>query len=121
MAASAESCGIDIQLISGKTERVADKFCTEKEVHLMREYGQCFSKLEQLNMLWTAKEALKKSLLSDQPTIFQGVTLTSVTIGDNTVRLQLNFPRGLAQPANVSALRLDDYMLAYTVAEQKNA
>ena len=121
MAADAASCGIDIQQISEKTKRVADKFCTSDELVLLSNYAKNISKLEQLNLLCSAKEALKKSLLSDQPSIFQGVTLSSIDTQSDPFSLKLVYPDGLAEPATICALRLEGYMLAYTVAEQNHA
>ena len=120
LVASATSCGIDIQHISKKTERVADKFCTEDEVQLLQKCAPQLTSSEQLTLLWVTKEALKKSLLKDQPTIFQGVTLLSIK-SEKEFTLQLVFPAGLSRPARITALRLEDYMLAYTTTEQSNA
>lgn len=120
MAAAASSCGIDIQLISDKTERVADRFCTKDERRHLQNYLPKLDKMAQLSLLWAAKEALKKSMLTDQPSIFQGMTLQSIRPG-NIYTLQLIFPRGSSQPATVFALPLEEYMMAYTVAEGNNA
>lgn len=115
MAAEAKSCGIDIQKISDKTQRVADRFCDEEELMLLQKCVPLLTEIERLTLLWSAKEALKKSLLHDQPVIFQGVVLQSLDISQ-FYSLYLHLPGTLEHPAEVTAVILEDYVLAYTIA-----
>jgi phosphopantetheinyl transferase len=55
-------CGIDIESNRESLKKVRDKFCTvEEEDTLLQQLGD-LSGLQQLTILWTAKEAIKKSL-----------------------------------------------------------
>lgn len=113
MAVMKETCGIDIQKISEKTERVADRFSAEKELLLLRSHTPWLNEQERLTLLWSAKEALKKALLHDQPVIFQGVILQSVDVGQY-FNLRLRFPGDRNRPADITALQLEDCILAST-------
>ncbi len=114
MASKAESCGIDIQKISKKTERVVDRFCEPGELQLLKDRIPQLKAQERLTLLWSAKEALKKALLYDQPVIFQGVTLKSID-ADQYFTLHLQFPGDRNRPAKVTVVMLEDCMLAYTI------
>jgi len=120
MAVKAETCGIDIQKISEKTERVADRFSEEKELLLLRDHTSMLNEKERLTLLWSAKEALKKALLHDQPVIFQGVVLQSLDV-DKYFTLHLHFPGDQNFPAEIIAVKLEDCMLAYTVGNSCHA
>jgi 4'-phosphopantetheinyl transferase EntD len=114
MAAQGETCGIDIQKITEKTQRVADRFCTGDERKLLDKNVPFLNTGERLTLLWSAKEAVKKAMLHDQPAIFKGVTLLSL-ITDQHSTLHLRFPGGGATPAVVTAVMLEDCFLAHTV------
>jgi phosphopantetheinyl transferase len=114
MAARAGACGIDLQKTTPQTLRVADRFAEPAEVQLLRENLPELDESQRLTLLWAAKEALKKGLLRDQPVIFQGVALQSLTWGRNPV-LRLRFPGDRGRPAEISAIALDNYFLAYTM------
>jgi len=120
MAAAAESCGIDIQKVSAQTVRVADRFCEPDELQILREHAPLLNEKEQMTLLWSAKEALKKALLHDQPVIFQGVALQSVALGRHFT-LRLHFPGDLGQPAVITALMFEECVLAYTLVHARHA
>ncbi|MHB8808797.1 MAG: 4'-phosphopantetheinyl transferase family protein [Desulfobulbaceae bacterium] len=115
MAARAGACGIDLQKTTAQTVRVADRFAAPAEILLLREYLPELAEPQRLTLLWAAKEALKKGLLHDQPVVFQGVTLQSLTRADNLI-LQLRYPGDRGRPAAITLEALDDYFLAYTIA-----
>lgn len=114
MAVQAGTCGIDLQKTTPQTVRVADRFAGPAEVQLLRETLPELEESQLLTLLWAAKEALKKGLLHDQPVVFQGLTLQSLTRGRNPV-LWLRYPGDRGRPAEISAIALDDYFLAYTM------
>lgn len=114
MTAKAESCGIDIQKISDKTVRVADRFCNSQELSLLQENAPRLNLTERLTMLWSSKEALKKAILNDQPVIFKGVALRSMDV-DRHFTLHLELPGAPDRPQKVAVVMLDNYMLAYTL------
>ena len=120
MATKAKSCGIDIQKISEKTERVADRFSEPDELLLLQNHTPLLNTQERLTLLWSAKEALKKALLHDQPVIFQGVVLQSMNV-NQYFTLHLHFPNDLNRPAEVTAILLEDCILAYTIAKACHA
>lgn len=55
-------CGIDIQEPRDSLFRVREKFCTQEEEELLQEYFGELRELQQLTLLWAAKEAAKKAL-----------------------------------------------------------
>ena len=114
MAARARACGIDLQNITPKIARVADRFTEPAEIVLLRETLPDLDETQRLTLLWTAKEALKKGRLHDQPVVFQGVTLQTLTSADNFV-LRLRYPGDGGRPAVITAVALDDSFLAYTL------
>ena len=75
---------------------------------------------QRLTLLWSAKEALKKALLHDQPVIFQGVVLRSLDM-DQYFTLHLDFPGDQNCPAVITALKLEDCILAYTAGNSCHA
>lgn len=119
MASADGRCGIDIQRLSDKTVRVADRFSVAKERELLRTAYDWQSPQQYLTMLWSAKEALKKAMLPDQPVIFQGVVLQAVTV-DAACTLYLDFP-GAHQPAPVTVLFMEEFVLAYTLLSENHA
>lgn len=120
LVAEAKSCGIDIQKVSNRIQRVSDRFSSKKELMLLQDSIPQLSKNERLTLLWSAKEALKKSMLQDQPVIFQGVVLQSLEF-DQFFTLHLQFPGVADKAAKVTVSLIEDYMLAYTIAESINA
>ncbi|WP_028585970.1 4'-phosphopantetheinyl transferase family protein [Desulfogranum mediterraneum] len=67
-------CGVDIQKILAKIELVADKFTSPGETSLLRDTD----KLLTLTLIWAAKEAIKKSMLHDQPSLFSGIEVQGI-------------------------------------------
>ena len=74
------TCGIDLQQISSKLPGLTDRFASAHELTVLAELTAPGDLTTKLTMLWAAKEALKKSLLHDQPAIFSGIELQRVTI-----------------------------------------
>ncbi len=120
MAAHAPACGVDIQKMTPQTKKVVSRFAKQDEIDLLAACTPALNTLEQLTLLWSAKEALKKAFLEDQPVIFQGVTLLSLTI-DRLLSLQLQFPGNASCPAEIHAALLDEYALAFTVNNRDHA
>jgi len=74
------ACGIDLQQISSKLDGLTERFATAHELTLLAGFPVHGGQTTRLTMLWAAKEALKKSLLHDQPAIFSGIELQRITI-----------------------------------------
>ncbi len=79
-ATRTESCGVDLQKISEKLSGLIDRFATSRELDLLAGKQINGEQATGLTMLWTTKEALKKSLLHDQPAIFSGIEAQEVTM-----------------------------------------
>ncbi len=80
MASSLPSCGIDLQRISPKLSRLTDRFAAESELRIITGLTSPDNLPAGLTMLWSAKEALKKSMLHDQPAVFNGIRLKRATV-----------------------------------------
>jgi phosphopantetheinyl transferase len=68
-------CGLDLQEVSDKLPGLTKYFATPAELELLAGHPELGSEETRLTMLWTVKEAMKKSLLADQPDIFSGIEL----------------------------------------------
>jgi len=79
MAVKDASCGIDLQKISPKLPDLTSRFTSEQEKKKLTGLRPTLELTTALTMIWTAKEAVKKSMLHDQPTIFSGIALQEVT------------------------------------------
>lgn len=120
MTAQAAFCGIDIQQITDRTIGLVDRFAEPAEQDLLRDALPDVDEATRLTLLWSAKEAMKKSLLSDQPVIFQGVRLQSVTTGD-PLSLRLEYQGKTSHQADIRTLILGDSILAFTLSGPDHA
>jgi 4'-phosphopantetheinyl transferase EntD len=120
MAAYATACGVDIQKITPQTKKVVSRFAEQDEIDLLAAGTPALKTMEQLSLLWSAKEALKKAFLGDQSVIFQGVTLQKMDI-NRLLSFQLQFPGSNTNPAEVKGALLDEYALAFTVNNPNHA
>ena len=105
------ACGIDIQQKSAQLTRVQERFASEKELALP---DQPASLLTRLGLIWTAKETVKKCLLSDQSTFFGTINLTKITYEPKsaiwTADCQVLDGTGLS--AVVRIVEFEEYLLA---------
>ena len=62
MAADRGRCGVDIQKVTSKVQKVLDRFCSPEEKHILQRWGREIFEDETvlLTMLWAAKESLRK-------------------------------------------------------------
>jgi len=114
MAALASGCGVDIQKISDRTRKVLSRFAEPKEVSLLADKMPELDSRQQLTLLWSVKEAVKKTFLRNQPAIFQGVSLENVRI-DRYAVLSLQCPCSGSAPREVEAVVLGEYTMAFTI------
>lgn len=119
LAAREPACGIDIQKITEKTQKVVSRFAEPDEIRLLTETMSDLETTQCLTLLWSAKEALKKALLKNQPVIFQGVRLKSLQ-ADRLIILGLQVI-GKQWPAEIHAAVLGEYILAFTVQQKNHA
>jgi 4'-phosphopantetheinyl transferase EntD len=118
-ASRAVSCGIDIQEITGRTERVRKRFATTAELALLRSCTRELTEPQRLSLLWSAKEAVKKSVLKDHPGFVRDIVLQSFA-GDDGFTLAFSCPRPQGT-ASVTAVLLEGYALAFTAAGDNHA
>ena len=119
IASSTKVCGIDIQRIGQQITRVVNRFADKKEKKIMEDRLPMYEKTAQLTMLWAAKEAVKKSLLFDQPSLFQGITLMNIRKNKNLCGYTFLCVCAGARikSVSISVVPLEEYMLAYTGVE----
>jgi len=71
-------CGIDLQEISDRISGLTHYFASAAELKLLEEAFDTETHPTRLTMLWAVKEAIKKSLLGDQPAIFSGIEVHEI-------------------------------------------
>lgn len=120
MATAHAACGIDIQEVSARIIGVADRFAGPEEVQILRDAVPEGEEARRLTLLWAAKEALKKSLLSDRPVLFRGMLLQSISSCSGFI-LRFACPAGADRPVDIATASLDGYMLAHTAIPNPHA
>lgn len=101
-------CGIDVQQISPKVERIASKFVREDEMEFIPEH----QKLEYLNLLWTMKEAVFKHFGTNVEFKRQIRVLPFLISKNSATNSYVETPAGTVQ-IGLKWLRIDDYFLTY--------
>lgn len=113
LVTTAGSCGIDIQQKSPQLIKVQERFVAPEELALAAGVGDLVTRLA---LLWTAKEAVKKCLLADQPTFFGRIRLIGLApLGEQA--LWQAFCRVDDQRSTTAAVRIaevGDYLIACT-------
>lgn len=120
LASHAPACGLDIQKITPRTKKVQSRFAEPEELNLLKDNLPDLDEIKLLSLLWSAKEALKKSLLRDQPVLFQGVVLKMILPG-KTLQLFLQHAGSGPDLNIVESVVLGDYILAYTQMNESHA
>jgi phosphopantetheinyl transferase len=114
LAVAGDICGIDLQKISPKLSGLTERFTCTEEIRTVRaDLSADIAETTLLTMLWSAKEALKKSLLHDQPALFSGIQIRqAVPINDR----QFNFSCTVNDHRRQSVIISDfsPYILALT-------
>ncbi len=116
LVTTTKTCGIDIQLKTEQLATVQERFASAEELALLHRVPAL---LTRLGIIWTAKEAVKKCLLSDQSTFFGTISLTEIADEPNeaiwTVGCQVT---GLVRiAASVRIAEFGDYLIACTVGD----
>lgn len=119
MATDTPNCGIDIQKISEQTLRVVSKFATPTERQILKSKLPDLAAPQRLSLLWSAKEAVKKAFLDDQPVIFQGIELRDLYC-DDVLHFHLNIDNE-ERLLTVDGVLLDEYALAFTTQPKLHA
>jgi phosphopantetheinyl transferase len=82
--AAQHRCGIDIQSQEKSLIKVKEKYCWEREYHLLSKIIPGKDELQRLSLLWSAKEAIQKSFSTEasMPT-FLDINLQGGEMNDN--------------------------------------
>ncbi len=115
LAASENSCGIDLQTISPKLSSLTDHFASDKELALLARQGADQDYDTWLTMLWTVKESLKKSTLHDQSVIFSGTETEQIRAVREHVYLFDCTVQG--RPQSAAVYTLFPYILSISQAD----
>ncbi len=110
LASHTASCGIDLQAVSPKLQNLTNRFASQKELSLLEELTE--DRDTRLTMLWSAKEALKKSILHDQPAIFSGIKLRNIGVHRDGYRFDCAVGSRSQQTVRIQCL--SPYVLAVT-------
>lgn len=115
LVAHEKNCGVDLQKISDKLPSLTDYFALTSELDMLGRMPEIGSYEIRLTMLWAMKEAVKKSVLSDQPTNFSIIELQQIAAAGNGVwRCDCMAQHRL--PQRVFVHDLTPYILALTTA-----
>lgn len=100
-----KKCGIDIEKISAKVEKIKHKFLNEKELALA-------NSLEKLTAFWCAKEALYK-LYGEKELIFNEQLLLE-PLNESLIKGTIKHG-DKAEEHNLVVEKIDDFLLVYTI------
>lgn len=103
---TSKKCGIDIEKISAKVERIKHKFLNKQELEIA-------TTLEELTLFWCVKEALYK-LYSDKELIFNEQLFVSYQNEPKTITGRIKTSNNDEQHELI-AEKIDDYLLVYTI------
>lgn len=100
-----KKCGIDIEKISKKVEKIKHKFLNNNELKLV-------NSLEDLTLFWCAKEALYK-LYGEKELIFNEqllLEIASANVLKGTIKVE-----DKKEHHQLVTEKIDDYLLVYTI------
>jgi phosphopantetheinyl transferase len=103
---TSKKCGIDIEKISSKVERIKHKFLNVQELEIAKT-------LEELTLFWCAKEALYK-LYGDKELIFNEQLFVSYKNEPKTIKGRIK-TSATDEQHEMIAEKIDDYLLVYTI------
>lgn len=115
--ASTNICGIDIQFIVPKIERIAPKFMREEEMNSLNDSQQ----LLQLHIYWTAKEALYKAYGRKQLDFRKHIHITPFDRAQQQGQLQGQIIKNdIRQTFQLEYQIIDDYVLTFALLNEKS-
>jgi phosphopantetheinyl transferase len=107
-------CGIDLQKTSSRLAALTSRFTCRDEQHLLTSQYPGLPEESRLTMIWTTKEAVKKSLLHDQPSVFSGINIEQVQTAEENEHHFLCRVTGYAHLQKVAVYIFLPYILALT-------
>lgn len=110
-------CGVDIQSTETTLAKVKDRYCTAEEESVLTS-RTC--SLQQLALLWAAKEALKKSYSrhGEMPGFLDTILVDAQSVSPDIQ--QLTFTMKTGHKAQVITSAIDTYGLAVTISPKKH-
>ncbi len=109
-------CGIDIQEPNKTLQRVLEKYCHNFESALLEKLDS-LEALQRLNMLWTAKEAIRKAMSHKSLPGFLEVTLEDVVSISGPTTFSLKFTLGI-ETIEVVATFYQNYAISICIVEK---
>lgn len=103
---TSEKCGIDIEKISAKVERVKHKFLNVQELEIA-------NSLEELTLFWCAKEALYK-LYGEKEIIFNEQLFINLINEPKIIQGRIKTSKN-DELHEMVVEKIDDYFLVYTI------
>ncbi len=109
------ACGLDIEPVAPRLANVQARFTTPAEIALLHALPD---PLTRLAVVWTAKEAVKKCYLHDEPTFVSRISLIAATIdpADPVLTLRCRITGRDDPTPTVRVTAIDSWMLACTEA-----
>jgi phosphopantetheinyl transferase len=102
-----ENCGIDIEKISTKVERIKHKFLNDDDL-------QNITSHEHLTLYWGAKEALYKYYGKKEVLFIENLFIKGVSEQENSFTGIIDMPN-LKTEIKMEWEKIDDYVLVYTL------
>jgi 4'-phosphopantetheinyl transferase len=102
-----ENCGIDIEKISTKVERIKHKFLNENDLKIITSH-------EHLTLYWGAKEALYKYYGKKEVLFIENLFINSFSNESNYFEGIINMP-DLSKEIKMVWDKIDNYLLVYTL------
>ncbi len=84
-------CGVDIQKYNDSLFRIQERFCSPDESLLLGERLASFKEKDTLNLLWTAKEAVRKTMSHFELPGFQEIVLQSIAPSSHRPYISFTF------------------------------
>ena len=107
------ACGLDIEPVAPRLATVQARFTTPEEIALLHALPD---RLTRLALIWTAKEAVKKCFLHDEPTFVSRISLIAATIdpADPVLTLRCRVAGRHDPTPTVRVTAVDHWILACT-------
>lgn len=102
-----ENCGIDIEKISTKVERIKHKFLNENDLKIITSH-------EHLTLYWGAKEALYKYYGKKEVLFIENLFINSFSNESNYFEGIINMP-DFSKEIKMVWDKIDNYLLVYTL------
>lgn len=109
------TCGIDIQNCNSTLARVKDKFCSPVEESTLSPTFNSLGTLTTLSLLWSAKEAIKKTLSTVRMPGFLEIHLKEITVHKESVyQMHFHILENDLWPSEIPVIAtfFDDYAIA---------